>query len=143
MSVNDAQQFHHNLLHFLRVKKALADITSGTSFSVGWVPAGATVYDAYAIVDTAFNSGTSDLLDIGFENAGDGTTSDPNEFMTAVSIASVGKKAADELATAGDLRFPSGAQITATWTGAGTAATTGNMDVVVLYAVDNDGNTTS
>jgi len=143
MTINTGYQTEHNHLHFVRVKKAYSDITSGTSFSIGWLPPGATVYDAYAIVDTAFNSATSDVLDMGFRNAGDGTAADDNEFMSAVSIASVGKKSADDLASAGDLRFPKGAEVTAKWTGTGTAATAGNADFIVVFAVDNDGDTTS
>lgn len=137
MSIETAQQYHHNLLHFLRGTIAFGSATSGTAVSLGWIPAGAIVKDANATVTTAFDSGTSDLLDIGFRNAGDGTTDDPNEFATAVSIATAGQVQSDELATAGDLYFPEGAEIVATWTAAGTAATAGNAYVEVFYTVDN------
>ena len=77
-------------------------------------------------------SGTSDLLDMG-------TSGDPNGFMTAVSIASVGKKSADELASSDDLGpYASETDISVTWTGAGTAATAGAMEIIIEYIVDND-----
>lgn len=143
MSVQTGYQTEHNHVHFLRVKKAYSDITSGTQFSLGWVPAGAVVLDAGAHVDTAFNSGTSDVLDIGFRNSGDGTTADDNEYMSAVSIASVGNKKADDIATAGDCVHPKGAEITAKWTAVGAAATAGVLYAWCSYIVDNDGDTTS
>jgi len=143
MSVYDGYQTEHSHIHYVRKKFNYSDLTSGTAASIGWLPANAIVFDAVAYVDTAFNSGTSDVMDLGFRAAGDGTAADDNEFMSAVSIASVGLKSADDLATAGDLIFPKGAEVTAKWTGAGTAATAGVVYCMVAYFVDNDGDTTS
>ena len=126
-----AREYHTAQVHYVRKGVALADLTSGTAVTIGTLPAGAVVTDAYAVVTTAFNSGTSDLLDMG-------TSGDPNGFMTAVSIASVGKKAADELATSDDLSLSAATDVSATWTGAGAAATTGAMELIVEFVVDND-----
>lgn len=136
------QQYELNAVHYLRAQ-ITKDDTSGTAVSLGWLPPRAVVYDGGAVVSTAFNSATSDVLDIGFRNAVDGTTDDTDEYATDLDVSSVGFKQVDEVATAGDLLTDEGAEVVATWTGTGTAATTGSMEVFVAYIVDNDGDTTS
>lgn len=136
MSVNDAQQYHLNVVHVLRKNITFSDM--GSTVSLGWVPAGAVVSNAYIVVDTAFNSGTTSTANMGFRNAGDGTTADADEFMTAVSVAAAGKAAADEIdASVADLYFPEGAELTVALAETGTAATAGNAFAVVEYTVDN------
>lgn len=125
-----AREYHTSQVHYLRKTVALADLTSATAVVIGTVPEGAIVADAYAVVTTAFDSGTSDLLDMG-------NPDDPNGFMTAVSIASVGKKSADELATSNDIGpYTAATDISATWTADGTAASAGEMTLVVEYLAD-------
>lgn len=137
MTINSAKAYHTDQVHYLRTTVSQAASISGTAVSLGWIPAGAAVIDGGAVVFEAFDSGTSDVLDLGFRNAGDGTADDTDEFATDLAISAVGLKAADELATAGDLLFPEGAEIVATWTGAGTAATAGSAVVWVAYMADN------
>lgn len=133
MSVQDAKQYHTDQVHYL-----WADVTfeSGT-VSLGWIPPGAAVIGGAAVVTTAFDSGTSDLVDIGFRNAGDGTADDTDEFATDLDVSSVGAKALDEIATAGNLYFPEGAEIVAVYASAGTAPTAGAARAYVTYVVDN------
>lgn len=126
-----AREFHTQQVHYLRYGAALDDLTSGTAVTIGTIPAGAIVTNAYGIVTTAFDSGTSDVLDIGTSADGDG-------FATDLDISSVGKKAADELATSDDLLAATDTDITFSWTGAGTAATAGALEVVVEFIPDND-----
>lgn len=126
-----ARSYHTQQVHYFRKGVTLADLTSATAVTIGTIPAGAIIKDAYAVVTTAFDSGTSDLLDMG-------TSGDPNGFMTAVSVAAAGKKAADELATSDDLVTSAETTVSATWTGAGTAATAGAMELVVEFIPDND-----
>lgn len=136
MSVNDAQQYHTNQVHFLRKNVAFGDI--GSTVSLGWVPAGALVHDAFVVTDTAFNSGSSTTANMGFRNAGDGTAADADEFMSGVSVAAAGKHAADEIDTSvADLYFPEGAELTIALSETGTAADAGNAFAIVLYTVDN------
>ena len=129
------QSYERNTVHYLEATVSQADSTSGTAVSLGWLPPKACVIGGGAVVQTAFDSGTSDLLDMGFRNAVDGTADDTNEYMTAVSIASVGYKETDEMATAGDLYTDEGAEVVATWTGAGTAATAGEAHCFVRYII--------
>jgi len=136
MSVNDAQCYHTNQVHYLR--KAVVFGDADTTLSLGWVPDNAVVIDGGVVIDTVFNSATSDTLDIGFRNAGDGTSDDPNEFATLLDLTTAGRIVADEMATAGDCTFPGGAEITATFNSTGTAATTGAAVAYVTYLVDNN-----
>lgn len=136
MSVNDAQQYHLNVVHVLRRTVTFANM--GSTVSLGWIPPGAVIEDAYIVVDTAFNSGTTSTANMGFRNAGDGTAADADEFMSAVSVAAAGKAAADEIdASVADLYFPGGAEITVALAETGTAADAGNAFAVVKYTVDN------
>lgn len=134
MSIYDGQQYHSNQTHFLRKTVAFSDTAA---ISLGWLPPGAVVTAAAATVTTAFNAATTNTMDIGFRNAGDGTADDVDEFASAVSVAAVGRVAADDLATAGDLLFPEGAEIVATYAQTGAAATAGSAVVHVEYIVDN------
>ncbi|WP_299949077.1 hypothetical protein [uncultured Ruegeria sp.] len=135
MSVNAAQQYHTNQVHFLRVNFTFAN--EDETISLGWVPAGASVIGGGVVVATAFNSGTSDTMDLGFRNAGDGTTADPNEYATLLDITTAGVIVADELATAGDAYLPEGAEITLTYNSTGTAPTAGSGYAYLTYLVDN------
>lgn len=125
-----AREYHTSQVHYLRKSVVLADLTSAAAAVIGTVPAGAIVTDAYAVVTVAFDSATTDLLDMG-------NADDPNGFMTAVSIATVGKKVADELATSNDIGpYTVATDISATWTGDGTAPTVGSMTLCVEYLAD-------
>lgn len=136
MSIHDGQQYHLNVVHVLRKNITSADM--GSTVSLGWIPPKAVVEDAYIVVDTAFNSGTSATANMGFRNAGDGTTADADEFMSGVSVAAAGKAAADEIdASVADLYFPEGAELTVALAETGSAATAGNAFAVVKYTVDN------
>ncbi len=125
------QQFHTNQTHYLRKTLAVGSITSASAVNIGYIPSGAVVLGVSAVVSVAFDSATSDVIDIG-------TSADANGFASAVDISSVGLKAADDLATSDDLVTSVETLLTATWTGVGTAPTVGTVDVVVEYAVDNE-----
>ena len=133
MTVNSAQQYHTNQVHYL-----VADIDfSDTTVSLGWIPAGAVVIECGVNVVTAFNAATNDLLDIGYRNAGDGTADDTDEFATAVDISAVGRKAVDSaINTAAETYFPEGAEIVAVYTQSGTAADAGAGKVWITYLVE-------
>jgi len=135
MTLETAQQYHTNQVHFLRTTVSYTD--DGATLSLGWVPANASIVRGGVVVLTAFDSGTSDVLDIGFRNAGDGTTLDADEYATDLDLTTAGVIAADEMATAADAHHPEGAEITCAYTSAGTAPTAGTGYVWVEYIVDN------
>jgi hypothetical protein len=135
--INSGKQFHQDLVHFLRKEVVFGD--DGTTLSMGWLPSGASVIDGAVNVTTAFNAGTTNVCDIGFRNAGDGTADDTDEFATDLALGTAGVIAADELATAADNTFPEGAEIVVTPALTGTAATAGAAVAWISYIVDNSG----
>src|SRR6056297_3416801 len=134
MTLETAQQYHTNQVHFLRTTVAYTD--DGATLSLGWVPANASIVRGGVVVLTAFDSGTSDVLDIGFRNAGDGTTADPDNYATDLDLTTVGVIVADAIATATGYHAE-GAEITAAYVSAGTAPTAGSAYVWVEYLADN------
>lgn len=135
MTIESAQQYHTNQVHFLRAAITFSD--DGSVVSLGWVPAEASILRGGVVVSTAFNAGTSNVLDIGFRNAGDGTSDDADEFATDLALGTEGVIDTDAMATAGDAYFPEGAEITCSPALSGTAATAGAGQVWVEYIVDN------
>lgn len=135
MSVNDAQQYHTNQVHYLR--KEFTFSNADATLSLGWVPENAVIIDGGVMVATAFNSATSDTMDLGFRNAGDGTSDDADEYATLLDLTTAGVIAADALATAADAHLPEGAEITLTYNSTGTAPTAGLGYAFVTYLVDN------
>lgn len=141
MSLQTGYQTEHNHIHFLRKKLTFSD-AAGT-YSMGWLPAGATVVDAGVTVRTVFNAGTNNRMDMGYRNGGNSETDDTDEYGTDVSLATAGIIAMDELATAAINHFQKGAEIVAVLDVTGTAATTGEAYAWLQYIVDNDGDTAS
>ena len=135
MTVQTGKQFHQDLVHYLRADVVFGD--DGNAVSMGWLPAGAVVIRGGVVVTTAFNAGTNNVADIGFRNAGDGTADDADEFATDLALGTAGVIVADEMATAADAYFPSGAEITVTPALSGTAATAGAGIAWVEYLVNN------
>ena len=127
-----ARQYHSQQTHYLRATFNYAD--TGT-ITVGKLPAGAIVVGAGVIVSTVWNSGTSDVLDIGTSGDGDG-------FATDLALTTVGNIVWDELATSNDLYSSSEVTVTAEVTSVGTTATTGVGHVYVQYIPNNDVNLT-
>lgn len=135
MSVNDAQAYHTNQVHYLVTDIAYSD---SSAVSLGWIPANAVVIEVGINVTTAFNAGTNDLIDIGYRNAGDATSDDVDEFATSVDVSAVGRKAVDTaINTAAETYFPEGAEIVATYSQTGAAATAGAAKVWITYLVEN------
>lgn len=133
------QQYELNVVHVLRTPIAITD--DDNVVSLGWTPPGSNVIRGGIHVQTAFNSATTDVLDIGFRNAPGGETDDPNAYATALNLQAVGVISADEMAATTAIDLTEGAEITASYTATGTAATAGNGIAWVEYIVDNDGDT--
>lgn len=134
MSIYDGKQFHQDLVHFMR--KAITFADDGETLSMGWLPAGATVIDAGVNVGTAFNGGTTNTVDLGFRNAGDGTADDTDEFADGLALGTAGRIQNTTLNTAGDTTFDEGAEVVAAVVS--TAGATAGAGVAwVAYIVDN------
>lgn len=98
MSIVNAKNYHTDQVHYLR--KAISYTDDGTTVSVGFVPEGALIVGAGVVVTTAFNGGTTNTVDIGFRNAGDGTSDDTDDYATDLALGTVGVIVADAMATA-------------------------------------------
>jgi hypothetical protein len=119
----NAYEYHTHQTHFLRKDISYTDTSTVT---VGVLPAGAIVVGAGVVVSTAWNSGTSDVLDIGTSGDGDG-------FATDLALGTIGNIVWDELATSNDLYSASESTITCAVTSVGTAASAGVGHVYVQY----------
>ena len=115
-------------VHFLRKGVTYAD--NGTAVQVGILPAGALILKPLSgvAVNTAFNAGTTNTLNVG-------TTDDPDLYATLISMGTTTFSPFDEIVAA---VVEEETVITATVTLTGTAATAGEGEVVVAFLPDND-----
>lgn len=116
-TLNVVQVMHYNLTY---------EVVSGALNVIGTLPAGAVILSVTGAVNTVFNAGTSNQLNIG-------TAADVDAY------AAVGDIAVNAL---GVTRYEGkGAKVTADteviveYTQAGTAATTGQADIFIEYVV--------
>ena len=77
-----AREFHTQQVHYLRKSVVFGD--DGTAVTVGEIPAGATILKPLSgvNVDTAFNAGTTNTLNIG-------TSADDNLYGTLLAVGSI------------------------------------------------------
>ena len=131
------QQYEQNVVHVLRATIDIGD--DDNVVSLGWIPEGANVIRGGVHVQTAFDSATTDVLDLGFRNAAGGETDDPNAYATAIDMTAVGVIATDAMTAVAAIDLTLGAELTASYTATGTVATVGNGIAWLEYIVDNDG----
>jgi hypothetical protein len=106
----------------------LAQLTSGEAVPAVRLPGGARVISGFVRIDEAFDSDTSDELDIG-----DGD--DPDRYTTTeidlqASAGTVG------VFTITGYRYPTSDYLDLTWTSGGGTPTTGKATMVVQYIID-------
>lgn len=125
-----ARQYSYQLVHYMRKGFTYAD--NGTVLTLGVVPSGSLILKALSGVHvvTAFNAGTNNFLDVG-------TSANDDLFGTDLSLATTTFVPLDE--AVGDYRVSADTTITATPGLTGTAATTGDGEIVIAYIPDNDG----
>lgn len=131
---NTARQYHTCQVHYLRCGITYAD--NGVVKTVGIIPAGSQILNTLSgvFVRTAFNAGTSNVLDIG-------TSANDDLYATDLALGTKAFVAFDEAATATDVNawyVSSDTTITATVALSGTAATAGEAEVVIAYLPDID-----
>lgn len=114
------------------VPYVLANLTSGSAVAAVDLPANARVLEVINKIGTAFNSGTTDALVIQNNEA------TPKAFITV--SAGLGALSAGLTSRAANTNLgyinPVASTIDVKWTGAGTAATTGDGTLIVEYVVD-------
>jgi hypothetical protein len=123
------RQTHHPLVHFLRKDITFAD--DGLVKTVGTIPAGSVILKGVSGVNvsTAFDAGTTNVLDIG-------TTANDDLFGTDLALGTAGLIPLDEAVS---MYVAADIDIIATVDLTGTAATAGVAQVVIAY-IPNNGN---
>ncbi len=104
------------------------DINDTTAKSIGQLPAGAVVVDAFIVVTTVFDA-TGPVIDLG-------TTANPDGFATDLAGGVIGKIVADELATSNDLEIGTATQAVVTY-GETSGGTVGAGWAFVGYVIPN------
>ncbi|MBK9073352.1 MAG: hypothetical protein IPL79_20495 [Myxococcales bacterium] len=87
------QMYHTNQVHYFARTFSYTD--DGSVLTLGTMPPGACVLEAGVHVHTAFNSGSTNVLDIG-------TSADDDGFATDLALGTIGRIVADEMATTND-----------------------------------------
>jgi hypothetical protein len=121
-----ARHYTQHQTHYLYKAFTFAD--DGSALSMGYVPGGSYILRGGVVVSTAFNAGSTNVLDIG-------TAADDDGFATDLALGTVGVIVADEMATSNDAYCAADTQILATVDLTGTAATTGAGLAWVEYLV--------
>lgn len=125
-----AQQYHQNLIHYLRKEVNYNDPGIAAGVVIGRLPAGAQVTQALARVRTTFNAGTTNVLTVGTNPA-----NYDNILGTAdVAEGAVGNNAAP-LANLQEALAE--ADVFVKYTQTGTAATQGKAVIHIAYTVNN------
>ena len=121
------QQFHHNLVHYLR--KAISYTDDGNSVTVGTLPAGAHVLRGGIAVTTAFNGGTTNTANVG-------TAGDVDGYASAIALGTVGNIVFDDMATSDDAAISAETDVLCAVTSTASASA-GAGYVWVEYIVNN------
>lgn len=111
---------------YIDVDFAKGVIASGVPLKAFWIPAGAFDITGNVTPLVAFNSGTSDVLDVGTVGTGNANLSAGNiHVTTAIAL------------TTFPVQSPQGYWLYVKWTGVGTAATAGKIRLKLEYLMEN------
>lgn len=99
-----------------------ADLTDATAENLVELPSDAIITGGQLVIDTAFNSATSDTIAVGDTDTG-------AAYLSATSVASTGSTA---IAGSGT-ELAAGKYVTITWDGTGTAPSAGAGRLIVEY----------
>ena len=125
-----AQQYHQNLVHYLRKEVNYNDPGIASGIVIGRLPANAQILQALARVRTTFNAATTNVLTVG-TNA-----SNYDNILGTADIAegSAGNNAAP---SANLQEVLAETDVFAKYTQTGTAATQGKAVIHIAYTVNN------
>lgn len=120
----NAREYQTHQVHYLAANITYAD--DGLVVPLRYIPAGAMVIRGGVVVTTAFNAGSTNVLDIG-------TVADDDGFATDLALGTIGRIEADEMATSNDCYVTVDTLINCTVDLTGTAATAGAGRVWIEY----------
>ena len=124
------QQYHQNLVHYLRKEVNFNDPGIALGLVIGRLPAGAQITQAMARVKNAFNAGTTNVLTIGTN----GATYDNVLGAADIAEATPGTYQAPG---AGLIDVGADTDLVARYTQSGAAATAGRAILHIAYTVNN------
>jgi hypothetical protein len=125
-----AQQYHQNLVHYLRKEVNYNDPGIAAGVVIGRLPANAQVTQALARVRAAFNAGTTNVLTVG---------TNASSYDNILGTADIAEGAAGNNAAplANLQEVLSEADVFVKYTQTGAAATQGKAIIHIAYTVNN------
>lgn len=120
-----ARQIHTQQIHYFRKRVNYNDAAIGTGVVFGTVPAGSMIVLQSVRVNTAFNAGTTNALNVG-------TTAGGSQLFTDAATAGARQP------TIANLTFATDTDLYVQYAQTGGAATAGQADIVVGYCPNND-----
>jgi len=129
---SDARDFERQMIHYYRrtISFDTVNVSSADTIKIGTLPAGAVITQAIVKVNTAFNAGTDNLINVGTSADPDGIVDELDIDATAAEFQVVYRGC--------DLTFSSATPVYATYAESGTAATAGEAEIIICYIPDND-----
>jgi len=122
------------MTHFLRKRVNFNDTGIGTlnTVKVGTLPAGALITLMAARVNTVFNAVTTNVLTFGTDSATNANLAGAGDINEASATY-------QNITTGLGLAITADTDVFVRYTQTGTAATTGQADIVILYIPNSDG----
>ena len=129
---SDARDFRRQMTHYLR--KAIAfdttNIGTAATVKVGTLPAGAVIMRAVVKVNTAFDAGTTNYINVGTSADDDAIVDQDDIDLTAAEWQATYRGC--------DLTLTAATPVYVTYTQSGDAATAGAAIVIIEFIPDND-----
>lgn len=120
-----ARQLHTQQIHYLRKRVNFNDSNIAGGVVMGTLPAGAMIVSQDVRCNTAFNAATTNALNVG-------TAAGGTQLFTDAATAGARQP------TKANLSFATDTDIFVQYAQTGTAATTGQADIVIGYVPNND-----
>lgn len=125
MPLNTSRQLHMQLVHYFRKRVNYNDAGISAGVLFGTLPAGAMLVGNFVRVNTAFNAGTTNALNVG-------TTAGGTQIFTDAATAGARSPAIPNLSFAADT------DLFVAYAQTGAAATAGQADIVIEFVPNND-----
>jgi hypothetical protein len=125
MPIGSGRILHTQQVHYFRKRVNWNDSGIAAGVQFGTMPAGAMITNLSVRVNTAFNAGTTNALNVG-------TTAGGTQVFTDAATAGARSPAIPNLSFATDT------DLYASYAQTGGAATAGQADIVISYAPNND-----
>lgn len=125
MPIGTARLLHTQQAHYFRKRVNYNDAGIAAGVFFGTIPAGAMIIQQNVRVNTAFNAGTTNALNVG-------TTAGGTQLFTDAATAGARSPAV------ANLSFATDTDLYVSYAQTGTAATAGQADIVIEYVPNND-----